>query len=68
MEHWKAAREVLRYLQGTKGHMLTYRHFDQLEVIGYTDSDFRGCEDSRKSTSGYVFVLAGGAISWKSAK
>ncbi|KAL8160866.1 hypothetical protein V2J09_012355 [Rumex salicifolius] len=68
MEHWKAAKKVLRYLQGTKSHMLTYRHSDQLEVIGYTDSDFGGCEDSRKSTSGYVFVLAGGAISWKSAK
>ena len=68
IEHWKAAKKVLRYLQGTKSHMLTYRHSDQLEVIGYTDSDFGGCEDSRKSTSGYVFVLAGGAISWKSAK
>jgi hypothetical protein len=48
--------------------MLTFRHTDHLEVIGYTDSDFGGCVDSRKSTFGYVFVLAGGAISWKSAK
>ena len=48
--------------------MLTYRKSDQLQLIGYTDSDFAGCIDSRKSTSGYVFLMAGGAISWKSVK
>lgn len=68
MDHWKAAKKVLRYLQGTKEHMLTYRRSDQLEVIGYSDSDYAGCVDSRKSTFGYLFLLAGGAISWKSGK
>lgn len=68
IDHWKAAKKVLRYLQGTKKHMLTFRHTDNLEVVGYTDSDFGGCVDTRKSTFGYVFVLAGGTISWKSAK
>jgi len=68
LEHWKAAKKVLRYLQGTKNHMLTYRKFDHLEVIGYTDSDFTSCVDTRKSTFGYVYLLVGGAISWKSAK
>jgi len=48
--------------------MLTYRKYDHLEVIGYTDSDFVGCVDTRKSTFGYVYLLAGGAISWKSVK
>jgi len=37
-------------------------------VNGYSNSDFVGCIDSRKSTSGYIFMLAGGAVSWKSAK
>jgi hypothetical protein len=37
-------------------------------VIGCTDSDYAGCLDSRKSTFGYVFLLAGGAVSWKSGK
>ena len=37
-------------------------------VTGYSDSNFAGCLDSRKSTSGYIFILAGGAISWKSVK
>ena len=68
LDHWKAAKKVLRYLQGTKDHMLTYKRFDHLEMIGYTDSDFAGCVDTRKSTFGYVYLLAGGAISSKSAK
>jgi len=63
LEHWKAAKKVLRYLQGTKNHMLTYRKSNHLEVIGYTDSDFADCVDTRKSTFGYVYLLARGAIS-----
>ncbi|KAL1194917.1 Retrovirus-related Pol polyprotein from transposon TNT 1-94 [Cardamine amara subsp. amara] len=68
MEHWKAAKKVLRYLQGTKEFMLTYRRSDSIEVVGYSDSDYAGCVDSRKSTFGYLFLLDGGAISWKSGK
>ncbi|KAL0389043.1 UNVERIFIED_CONTAM: Copia protein [Sesamum calycinum] len=41
---------------------------DQIEIIGYTDFDFAGCQDSMKSTSGYIYMLAEGAISWKSVK
>jgi hypothetical protein len=48
--------------------MLTYRRSDSLEIEGYPDSDFAGDIDDRKSTSGYVFALAGGAILWKSSK
>ncbi|XP_058105700.1 secreted RxLR effector protein 161-like [Magnolia sinica] len=68
MDHWKAAKKVMRYLQGTKDYMLTYKGSDQLEVIGYSDFDYAGCINSRKSTSGYIFLLANGAISWKSVK
>ena len=68
MDHWRAAKKVLRYLQRTKDFMLTYRHSDLLEVIGYADADYAGCADDLKSTSGYLFMLAGGAISWKSVK
>ena len=45
-----------------------YKHTDNLEVIGYFDADFAGCMDSRKSTSGYVHMLARGAMSWRSIK
>jgi hypothetical protein len=48
--------------------MLTYKRTDNLEVIGYTDADFAGCADSQRSTSGYVFTLASGSISWRSCK
>jgi hypothetical protein len=68
MNHCKAAKMVLRCLQRTKNHMLTYRRSDKLEVIGYTDFDFAGCVDNLKSTSGYIFMLTGGAISCRSAK
>jgi hypothetical protein len=65
-EHWKLLKKVLRYLQRTKSLMLTYRKIESLRILGYSDSDYVG--DDRKSTSGYVFILAGGAISWKSCK
>jgi len=68
LDHWKPAKKVLRYLQETKDHMLTYRRSGHLEVIGYTDSNFPGCIDTRKSTFDYMYLLAGGVISWKSAK
>ena len=48
--------------------MLMYRRTYSLEVIDYSDADFAGCVDSRKSTSGYIFKLADGAMSWRSVK
>ena len=68
MNHWIAVKKVLRYLQRTKDFELTYRRSDHLELVGYTDADFAGCLDSKKSTSGYVFMMVGGAVSWKSVK
>jgi len=59
LDHWKTAKKVLRYLQGTKDHLLTYKRSDHLEVIGYTNSDFVGCVDTQKSTFSYVYLLAG---------
>ena len=58
LDHWKAAKKVLRYLQGTKEYMLTYRRSDHLEVIGYSDSDYVGCVDTQNSTCGYLYLLA----------
>jgi hypothetical protein len=48
--------------------MLTYRRSDSLEIKGYSDADYAGDKDERKSTIGYVFTLAGGAILWRSCK
>jgi hypothetical protein len=67
--HWDGVKKALRYLQGTKGLMLTYNKSDApLEIVGYSDSYFAGCLDTEKSTSGYIFTLTNGAISWKSSK
>ena len=66
--HRRATKKVMRYLQGTKDYMIMYRQIVNLDVIAYSDSDFAGCVDSRKSTSGYIFMMAGGAISWRSVK
>ncbi|KAL0368210.1 UNVERIFIED_CONTAM: Retrovirus-related Pol polyprotein from transposon TNT 1-94 [Sesamum calycinum] len=68
LNHWIAAKKVLRYLQRTKDYMLTYRRTDQIEIIRYIDFDFAGCQDRMKSTSGYIYMLAEGTISRKSAK
>nr|KYP55761.1 Retrovirus-related Pol polyprotein from transposon TNT 1-94 [Cajanus cajan] len=68
MQHWKAVNHVICYLKRTKGYMFTYQNSDSLEIIEYSDSNFAGCQDSKRSTSGYIFMLAGGAISWKSVK
>jgi hypothetical protein len=55
-------------MQETKHYMLMYKRTDKLEVIGYSDADFAGCTDYQRSTSGYIFTLASGAVSWRSRK
>ena len=66
--HYQAVKKVFRYLQGTKDHMLTYQHTNSLDVVGYSDVDFKGCVDDQKYTTGYIFVMIGGSVSWQSAK
>ena len=68
MDRWKVAKRVMMYLKRSKYHMFTYKRPYQLEITGYSDSDFAGCLDSLRSTSGYIFMLTGGAVSWHSAK
>ena len=58
----------MRYLKRTNDYMLIYKHVQDLQLVGYSDSDFAGCQDEKKSTTGYIFKLAGGAVSWKSEK
>ncbi|XP_038978292.1 secreted RxLR effector protein 161-like [Phoenix dactylifera] len=65
--HWKAVKRILRYLKGTADYSLCYQG-DNLRLSGYSDADWSGDLDERKSTSGYVFLLNNGAISWRSKK
>ena len=68
INHQKAAKKVMRNRQGTKDYMLMYRHTDNLEVISYFYLDYVSYIDSRTSTSGYVFMLISGDVSWRSTK
>ena len=45
-----------------------YKYTANFEVIGYSNVDFAGCLDSRKSTSGYVLMITSGIVSWRSIK
>ena len=67
-EHTGAVKRVYRYLQGTKSLSLTYRGDCELKLVGYTDSDWGGDKETCRSTSGYVFTLAGAPISWSSRR
>ena len=66
-DHWMAIKHILKYLKGTKDKLIIYGG-NELQVNGYTDSDFQSDPDDRKSTSGFVFTLNGGAVCWKSSK
>ncbi|KAH9309431.1 hypothetical protein KI387_037342, partial [Taxus chinensis] len=66
--HWKAAKRILRYLKGTVDLGLEYKKNDNFFLTGYSDSDHAGNMDDRKSTSGFVFFMGSGPISWGSKK
>ena len=66
-EHWTSVKSILKYLRRTKDMMLVFGN-GELQVQGYTDSDFMSDIDDQKSTSGSLFVCNDGAISWKSSK
>ncbi len=66
--HWQAVKWILRYILKTVDVGLLFEQDTTLGkgVIGYVDSDYAGDLDKRRSTTSYVFTLAGGPISWKS--
>ncbi len=65
---WVAVKRVLRYISGTRDLGIEYSTSESLSPVGFSDSDWGGCKINRKSTTGYAFTMAGGAISWKSKK
>lgn len=66
-EHWIALQRVLRYLKGTSNLGIQYSGHPTI-LEGFNDSNWINNLDDMKVTSGYVFTLAGGAVSWKSSK
>lgn len=64
----KLVKKIIRYVKGTKDQGLTYKSGTVMELISYSDSDYAGCEATRRSTSGALFMLAGGAVGWSSKR
>ena len=61
-KHWEAVKGVMRYLNGTKKLCICFGKKEAC-VLGYTDADYVGDMDKRRSTSGYVFIFIGGVVS-----
>lgn len=66
--HLQLVKRILRYLKGTLGLGITLRKGDLQNLRAYTDSDWEGCPDTRRSTSGYAVFLGSSLISWSSKK
>lgn len=62
-KHWDAVKCILRYLKGTKDLCICFGKSCK-SVFGFTNADFAGHPDCRKSTLGYVFTFTGGTVSW----
>ena len=63
-----ALKRVLGYFQQTKTYGLLFSSTGSKDLVGFSDSDWRSDTNDRKSITGYVFKLAGAAVSWKSCK
>ena len=71
-EHWTIVKQVFRYLCGTSDYGLCYQgrsRMDRvLDILGFVDADWVRDLEQRISTSGYLFNLFEGAVSWTSKK
>ncbi|CAA6656934.1 unnamed protein product [Spirodela intermedia] len=69
-DHLAAVKQILRYVAGTKSWGLKYerKKEKQVQLTGFSDSDFAGDVDARKSTTGIIFFLANSPITWQSMK
>jgi len=66
--HLAALKRILRYLQGSLSLGLTMRRSPPAELVVYTDADWAGCPDTRRSTSGYAVFLGDNLVSWSSKR
>ena len=66
--HFGTAKRIMRYVKGTLEFGIWYQREGKSELLGYTDSDYAGDVDDSRSTSGYVFLMSGGAVAWSSRK
>jgi hypothetical protein len=68
-KHLQIAKKLVAYLHTTESFYMTYPIVDgPLELVGYSDSDWGADKENRRSVGGYVFLLNGTPISWRSKK
>lgn len=68
-EHWNQVKKILRYVKATRAYSVVYSRSQKPAVlVGYTDSDWAVDPISRKSVGAYLFMLAGGPVSWTCKK
>lgn len=63
-----AAKRILRYVQRTVDFGILYKKEGNTDLAAFTDNDYAGCLEDRKSTPDYAFVLSSGAVAWPSKK
>jgi hypothetical protein len=63
-DHLVVAKRILRYLQGTLDFGLVIPRSAPMQLVMYTDADWAGYPDTRRSTSGYAVFLGGSLVSW----
>jgi len=66
--HLAALKRILRYVRGTLHLGLLLRPSTSTDLVVYTDADWAGCPDTRKSTSGYAVFLGDNLVSWSSTR
>ena len=66
--HWTAVKRILRYLKGTIDYSLQFGGNHHVTYCGYSDADWAGNVEDRRSTTGYTFLVGGAAVSWNSKK
>jgi hypothetical protein len=62
--HLTALKQIMRYLRGSLDYGLLLRPSPTSELVVYTDADWAGCADTRRSTSGYAVFLGANLVSW----
>ncbi|XP_019099728.1 PREDICTED: uncharacterized protein LOC109132532 [Camelina sativa] len=66
--HLTALKHILRYVKGTISHGLQIHRSPVTDMVAYTDADWAGCPDTRRSTSGYCVFLGDSLISWSAKR
>ena len=66
--HWAAAKRILKYLKTTQEFSIKFCGASKGELIGFADANWAGNVDTRCSTTGYIFFLNSGVISWNSKR